>query len=305
MALLEARGLYKRFEDVSAVAGVDLDVEPGEIFGLVGPDGAGKTTTLRLLVGVLDADQGHASLEGLRVDQDPDRVREQLGYMPQQYSLYGDLTVAENLRFFADMHFVSRADRKARLARLYEFSRLEPYARRRAGQLSGGMYKKLALSCNMIHSPRLLLLDEPTTGVDPLSRRELWEILYAFAAEGVAIVVSTPYMDEAERCHRVGLMSSGGFLVTDSPRNILEGFREEMFEAAPADLAAARKALEERSGVRRSYPSGEILKIACDPGMTADVLSRAMEDAGVPVKDVERVRPTFEDVFLSMEDRAA
>jgi ABC-2 type transport system ATP-binding protein len=174
MALLEARDLHKRFGDVAAVTGIDLDVEPGEIFGLVGPDGAGKTTALRLLVGVIDADRGHACLDGLRVDKAPDRVRERLGYMPQQYSLYADLTVAENLRFFADMHFVSRADRKARLARLYRFSRLEPYARRRTGQLSGGMYKKLALSCKMIHSPRLLLLDEPTTGVDPLSRRELW-----------------------------------------------------------------------------------------------------------------------------------
>jgi ABC-2 type transport system ATP-binding protein len=305
MALLEARNLKKSFGDVHAVCGVDLDVGPGEIFGLVGPDGAGKTTTLRLLVGVMDPDEGHAVMDGVRIEQEPDKAREKLGYMPQQYSLYRDLTVAENLRFYADMYFVSSGDRRERLERLYRFSRLEPYAGRRAGQLSGGMYKKLALSCNMIHQPRVLLLDEPTTGVDPLSRRELWEILYTFSGEGVAIVVSTPYMDEAERCHRVGLMSSGGFLVTDSPRAILDGFQEEMFEAAPADLSAARKALKSRSGVRRSYPSGEILKIACDPGMTAGALSRTMEEAGVPVKSVEPLRPTFEDVFLSMEDRGS
>jgi len=305
MALLEARNLHKRFGDVQAVRGVDLDVEPGEIFGLVGPDGAGKTTTLRLLVGVVDADQGHAALDGVRVAEAPDRVREKLGYMPQQYSLYGDLTVAENLRFYADMYFVPASRRRERLERLYRFSRLEPYAGRRAGQLSGGMYKKLALSCNMIHEPRLLLLDEPTTGVDPLSRRELWEILYAFSAEGVAIVVSTPYMDEAERCHRVGLMSAGAFLAADTPHAILEGFREAMFEATPADPAAARRALEGRAGVRRSYPSGEILKIACDPGTTAEALSGVLREAGLAVKGVEAARPTFEDVFLGMEGAAA
>ncbi len=301
MALLEARGLWKRFGDVSAVAGVDLDVEPGEIFGLVGPDGAGKTTTLRLLVGVLDPDQGHVSLDGLRVDRDPDRARERLGYMPQQYSLYADLTVGENLGFFADMHFVSRADRKARLDRLYRFSRLEPYARRRAGQLSGGMYKKLALSCNMIHSPKLLLLDEPTTGVDPLSRRELWEILYAFAAEGVAIVVSTPYMDEAERCHRVGLMSEGRFLETDSPRQILASFPEKIFEVLVPETYEARAALSEVEGVLRSYPSGQVLKVACGPGAGGVEIEGALRKAGISVSSIEQVGPTFEDVFLSRE----
>jgi len=301
MALLEARGLSKGFGDVSAVAGVDLDVEPGEIFGLVGPDGAGKTTTLRLIVGVLDPDRGHASVDGLRVDRDPDRARERLGYMPQQYSLYADLTVAENLRFFADMHFVSKADRKARLSRLYRFSRLEPFAGRRAGQLSGGMYKKLALSCNMIHSPKLLLLDEPTTGVDPLSRRELWEILYAFAAEGVAIVVSTPYMDEAERCHRVGLMSGGQFLQTDSPKEILASFPEEIFEALVPETHAARAALEDVECVLRSYPSGQVLKIACKPGAAGEEIEAALRQAGTSVSSIEQVAPTFEDVFLSWE----
>ncbi len=303
MALLEARGLHKRFGDVAAVAGLDLQVEPGEIFGLVGPDGAGKTTALRLLVGILDADRGYASLDGIRVDREPDRVRERLGYMPQQYSLYADLTVAENLRFFADMHFVSRHDRKERLARLYRFSRLKPYARRWAGQLSGGMYKKLALSCNMIHNPKLLLLDEPTTGVDPLSRRELWEILYAFAAEGVAIVVSTPYMDEAERCHRVGLMSGGRFLQTDTPKRILAAFPETIFEVLAAETAEARTTLEGMEGVLRSYPSGGALKVACRAGVRAGDIERALGQAGISASSIEQVAPTFEDVFLSWEGR--
>ena len=221
--------------------------------------------------------------------------------MPQQYSLYADLTVAENLRFFADMHFVSRADRKARLARLYRFSRLEPYARRRAGQLSGGMYKKLALSCNMIHSPRLLLLDEPTTGVDPLSRRELWEILYAFASEGVAIVVSTPYMDEAERCHRVGLMSGGRFLQTDSPKSILASFPETIFEVMTAETSTARAVLEKEDGVLRSYPSGQVLKVACRAGVDAEDINHSLNRAGIASSSIEQGVPTFEDVFLSWE----
>jgi len=302
MALLEARNMAKRFGDVPAVAGVDLDIEPGEIFGLVGPDSAGKTTTLRLLVGVLDLDRGEVVVDGLPVDSRPDEVRERLGYMPQQYSLYGDLTVAENLSFFADMYFVPRAERKARLARLYRFSRLEPYANRPAGKLSGGMYKKLALSCNMIHSPKILLLDEPTTGVDPLSRRELWDILYAFAADGVAIVVSTPYMDEAERCHRVGLMSRGRLLVTDRPRRILESFPETIFDAVVSDVRAARAALKKAEGVLRSYPSGQALKIACSPATGDGAIRQALTAAGISVSQLEQVRPSFEDVFLSRDE---
>ncbi|MEW6442928.1 MAG: ABC transporter ATP-binding protein [bacterium] len=301
MALLKARGLWKNFGEVQAVAGIDLEIDPGEIFGLVGPDGAGKTTTLRLLVGVLDPERGDVEVDGVRVDSSPEEARERLGYMPQQYSLYGDLTVAENLAFFADMYFVPKAERKERLARLYRFSRLESYANRPAGKLSGGMYKKLALSCNMIHGPKVLLLDEPTTGVDPLSRRELWDILYAFAAEGVAIVVCTPYMDEAERCHRVGLMAGGRFLAMDRPQAILEDYPEAIFEAFVSEIRAARAALRTVRGVLRSYPSGQALKIACAPGTDPAVLGRALAEAGLPAVSLERVRPSFEDVFLSRQ----
>jgi len=302
MSLLEVRGLRKAFGEIVAVDGIDFEVEPGEIFGLIGPDGAGKSTTMRLLVGVLDADEGHAALDGARVDQDPEEVREHLGYMPQQYSLYADLTVAENLRFFADMYFVPSDERRKRLERLYEFSRLGPYADRRAGQLSGGMYKKLALSCNMIHTPRLLLLDEPTTGVDPLSRRELWDILYTFADEGVAILVSTPYMDEAERCHRVGLIAGGRFLVADRPQAILERFEETMFEVIAPDLEQARAALTVDDCLLRSYPAGDALKVACIGGSGAEVVEKKLREAGAAFTSVAPVRPNFEDVFLSYRE---
>jgi ABC-2 type transport system ATP-binding protein len=300
MAILTARNLKKHFGETAAVDGLSFEVAPGEIFGVVGPDGAGKTTALRLLISVLDADEGTAVIDGIDVAEDPDAVREQVGYMPQHFSLYRDLTVAENLHFFADMYFVPKKKRKERLAELYAFSRLEPFADRPAGKLSGGMQKKLGVSCCMIHTPKLLLLDEPTTGVDPVSRRELWEILYRFADRGVSQVVCTPYMDEAERCHRVGLMHKGRFLVIDTPQAIIEGHKEQVFELTGVDLAAAREALSGAPGLQDVYPFGDALHIAADaeidvPGVVNGLIARASLSEG----SLARVRPTFEDVFMA------
>ncbi|MCC6156868.1 MAG: ABC transporter ATP-binding protein [Deltaproteobacteria bacterium] len=300
MSVLDARGLAKNFGETRALRGIDLRVEPGEIFGLIGPDGAGKTTALRLLVGVLNADAGTANVAGFDVAREAESVREHVGYMPQQFALYGDLTVAENMRFFADMYFVPKREREERLARLYAFSRLEPFARRPAGKLSGGMQKKLALSCNMIHQPALLLLDEPTTGVDPVSRRELWEILYAFAAQGVAIVVSTPYMDEAERCHRVGLIHAGRLLVVDTPRAVIDGHAETIIERVGDENARARTILAKCAEFADVYPFGDALHIAARPGVDAlGVIRETLAAAGIEPGDARRVRPTFEDVFMA------
>ncbi|MDP8256818.1 MAG: ABC transporter ATP-binding protein [Candidatus Alcyoniella australis] len=297
MALLEVRDLARSFGPIKAVDGADLSVEPGEIFGLVGPDGAGKSTTLRMICGLLDPDRGALSVDGIDVAAQPEQVRDRLGYMPQQYSLYADLTVRENLEFFADMYFVPRDVRRKRLARLYEFSRLEPYADRPAGKLSGGMYKKLALSCNMIHTPKLLLLDEPTNGVDPLSRRELWEILYSFAAQGVAIVVSTPYMDEAERCHRVALMHQGRMLAVDAPQAILERFGDELYELErTSEVRALLASLPE---VLRVYPAGDALKVVLAAGTGEGPIRKALESAGIEARALRLTLPNFEDVFLA------
>ncbi|MBZ0272498.1 ABC transporter ATP-binding protein [bacterium] len=278
-----------------AVAGVSFTVGPGEIFGLVGPDGAGKTTLLRVAIGVMDADEGSVAVDGLDVAADAERVREIVGYMPQHFALYGDLSVEENLHFFADMHFVGRAERKRRLARLYEFSRLERFRKRPAEKLSGGMQKKLALSCGMIHTPKLLLLDEPTTGVDPVSRRELWDILYRFADEGVAMVVCTPYMDEAERCHRVALMHEGSLLALDAPGAIVDAWPFAVFEITGRDLAPAKATLAESRAVRDVYPFGDALHVVTASDANFDTL----RDALGPAYRAERVRPSFEDVFMT------
>lgn len=220
---VSARGLRRRFGTVQALDGLTFEVGRGELYGLIGPDGAGKTTAIRAVAGLLAPDEGEARVLGLDPLRDP-AVRERLGLMPQQYSLYRDLTVAENLRFFARLSALPRAVFRERADRLLAITRLTPFTDRRADQLSGGMYKKLALSCALLHQPEVLLLDEPTNGVDPVSRRELWALLHEFVEAGMAVVISTPYMDEAERCHRVGLVHHGRLLLEGPPERLLGTF---------------------------------------------------------------------------------
>jgi ABC-2 type transport system ATP-binding protein len=220
-----ARGLRRDFGSVPAVRGLSLEVARGELLGLVGPDGAGKTTTMRMLAGLVRPTAG--TVEVLGVDPfgpDGGRVREVLGLVPQENSLYGDLSVGENLTFFGELFGLSRAVFAERRARLFEITRLGPFVDRRASALSGGMYKKLALACALLHQPRVLLLDEPTNGVDPVSRRELWQLLYELVSRGMSIVLSTPSMDEAVRCHRVALVHEGRILLQGAPQALLSGF---------------------------------------------------------------------------------
>jgi ABC-2 type transport system ATP-binding protein len=228
---LAARALVRRFGAVTALDGLSFEVARGELYGLVGPDGAGKTTAIRALAGLVRLDGGEAQVLG----EVPGgaAVRERVGLMPQQYSLYRDLTVAENLRFFARLYVLPRATFRERAERLLAITRLAPFVDRRADALSGGMYKKLALACALLHEPEALLLDEPTNGVDPVSRRELWALLHEFVHGGMTVLVSTPYMDEAERCHRVGLVHRGRLLLEGEPGTLTRGHAsfEELFVA--------------------------------------------------------------------------
>jgi ABC-2 type transport system ATP-binding protein len=212
---LEARGLVKRFGPVTALRGLSLALHRGEIYGLVGPDGAGKTTAVRAFAGLLDPDEGSVTVLGR--DPRSRAARESIGLMPQRYALYGDLSIDENLSFFSDLFAVSPAAYRERRERLLHITRLGPFVDRRADALSGGMYKKLALACALLHSPPVLFLDEPTNGVDPVSRRELWDLLGELVAQGTTLLVTTPYMDEAERCHRVGVMHGGRLLAEGDP----------------------------------------------------------------------------------------
>jgi ABC-2 type transport system ATP-binding protein len=220
--VLSAHALSKNYGEVLALDALSLEVRPGELYGLIGPDGAGKTTAMRIMAGMIGASSGSARVIGLDPLGGNKEVRNALGYMPQQYSLYGDLTVGENLDFFARMFCLSKKDYAPRKERLLEITRLARFIHRRADALSGGMYKKLALSCALLPTPRLLLLDEPTNGVDPVSRRELWALLFELAAEGMAIVVSTPYMDEAERCGRVGVIDRGRMILEGQPTQLMQ-----------------------------------------------------------------------------------
>lgn len=225
--MVRVEALTKRFGDIIAVDGVSFDVREGELFGIVGPDGAGKTTVMRILAGVMRPTSGDATLDGISVVQHAERVKHVIAYMSQRFGLYTDLTVRENIEFYADLYRVPRVEREKRLERLFHFSGLAPFQKRLAGNLSGGMKQKLGLMCALIHEPRILLLDEPTFGVDPISRRDLWIIVHEMVAHGVTVLVSTSYLDEAERCDRVALLNRGKFLAVDDPSVLIEGVREE------------------------------------------------------------------------------
>jgi ABC-2 type transport system ATP-binding protein len=293
-AALEARRMAKRFGTVEALAGISFAVAPGELYGLVGPDGAGKTTAIRALAGLIDLDAGEARVLGM----DPrsgGEVREALGLLPQQYSLYRDLTVWENLKFFSRLYTLPRDVFQRRAERLLAITRLDRFLDRRAEQLSGGMYKKLALAAALLHEPKVLLLDEPTNGVDPVSRRELWALLHEFVQSGMAVLISTPYMDEAERCDRVGLAYRGRLLLEGEPAALLAGFDEEAYEVAGGDREAVEAALAARPEVRAVSPAGSRLRVDLDAG-SREAVGTALASVGAELRPVA---PTFEDLFLS------
>jgi ABC-2 type transport system ATP-binding protein len=303
--ILEAKGLTKRFPTTTAVDGLGFSLQAGEIFGLLGPDGAGKTTTLRLLAGLMRPDAGIACVDGLDAQADRDLVKARIGYVPQFFSLYGDLTVGENLDFFADLYGVRGEVRNRRREKLLDIIRLGPFMNRLGRDLSGGMQKKLALACNLLHTPVLLLLDEPTNGVDPVSRRELWAFLHDLASEGVAVLVSTAYMDEAERCDRVGLIYEGRFLLSGQPRALLQQMDAQVVLLVTPEQRRARKLLADTGLFSEVYPVGAALHLLCaDSRGAIERVRLPLAEAAIPLTAIHQIPPTFEDLFVSLIRKA-
>jgi ABC-2 type transport system ATP-binding protein len=296
---LALHGLTRRFGDVVAVDDLTFDVAPGELFAIVGPDGAGKTTTMRMLAGVVRPSGGDAIVNGVSVASDPEGVKPHIAYMSQRFGLYTDLTVRENIEFYADLYQVPPHMRPARIERLYAFSQLGPFENRLAGQLSGGMKQKLSLSCALIHHPTVMLLDEPTFGVDPISRRDLWLIVHQMVADGTTVVVSTAYLDEAERCDRVALLHEGQVVALDDPQSLQRLWEGRILSLRADDPRALRDALQRIPQVQGATLFGNsVHAVVSNVEEDWPALSAAIDAAGIRVTYKEIVEPSLEDVFI-------
>jgi len=294
-----AERLTKRFPGVLAVDHLSFDVRPGEIFGLVGPDGAGKTTTLRLLAGVMPPDEGSAIVAGSDVVSDPEGAKHHLSYMPQRFGLYDDLTVDENIRFYADLFGVNKRERDERAPQLLRAAGMFEFRARLAGKLSGGMKQKLGLVCALIHRPKAILLDEPTNGVDPVSRRDFWRILYDLIGEGVAILTSTAYLDEAERCHRVALLHQGRLLFCDTPNNLKSKLGKGVLSVISADPRRLREALGRAEGISSLTLTGDGLHVVVDDAeRRTEEFENRLHKAQILFEPIHQVTPTIEDLFV-------
>jgi ABC-2 type transport system ATP-binding protein len=294
-----AENLTKRFAGVRAVDHLSFDVRAGEIFGLVGPDGAGKTTTLRMLAGIMPPDEGTARVADFDVIHDPENAKRHLSYMPQRFGLYEDLTVVENIRFYADLFGVNRREREERSAALLQAAGMREFRRRLAGKLSGGMKQKLGLVCALIHRPKIILLDEPTTGVDPVSRRDFWRILYELVSEGVTILTSTAYLDEAERCHRVALLHQGRLLFCDTPNNLKARLGKSVLSITSSEPRRLRAELENAVGISSLVLTGDGLHVVVDDSARRiPEFEARLNNASVPFNVIQQVTPTIEDLFV-------
>lgn len=306
--VIEAHDIVKKYpsqKEHAAVDGLSLAIPAGQLFGLVGPDGAGKTTILRILSTVMEPSRGRAQILGHDVRTQAEQARRHIGYMPQNFSLYPDLSVAENLNFFADIQRIKGQHKKDRIAEMLQFTRLDRFQARRAGALSGGMKKKLALACALVHAPAVLILDEPSTGVDPVSRRELWVILAGVAQQGVTVLVSTPYMDEAERCHQVGILYAGRLLTSGSPEALSAQLPFEIVEVKARPRKAMRQIVAETAGVIEWRPVGDRLRLAVanhngDAERVMAELSGQFEAGGLEVRLLRRAKPSMDDVFVHL-----
>ncbi|MFA5263174.1 MAG: ABC transporter ATP-binding protein [Opitutaceae bacterium] len=301
MPAIVTEGLRRSFGDLVAVDALDLQVEEGEIFGLVGPDGAGKTTIMRMLTGILEPSAGRAEVAGCDVARDSEKLKESIGYMSQRFGLYSDLTVTENILFYADIYGVPKRERTERIERLLGFSNLTPFKQRLAGNLSGGMKQKLGLACALIHTPRVLFLDEPTNGVDPVSRRDFWRILYQLVREGVTLFVSTAYLDEAERCNRLVLLNQGRLLAVGTPaevKSMMSGTLIEVRSSAPRRTATLLRAELTDATVGLF---GDRVHVAAKNAVATEIrIPQIIQGAGFELVSLRVVEPSLEDVFVSV-----
>jgi ABC-2 type transport system ATP-binding protein len=294
--MIRAVNLTRKFGAMTAVDHLNVEIAKGEIFGLVGPDGAGKTTTLRLLCGLIDPSEGEAWVAGHNVAREPDAVKDQIGYMAQRFGLYGDLTVDENMFFYADLFALAKAERDSLIQRLLRMTRMEPFRARRAANLSGGMKQKLALMCTLLHHPQILFLDEPTNGVDPVSRRDFWAILYQLVRDGLTVFVTTAYLDEAERCNRVGLMNQGRMIQCASPQALKHTLKEVCYEIETSDQRTANALLATQPGVLSVEPYGAKLHLFLAPGQWPDALQAVLNQPAT----FRVIVPSLEDVFIAL-----
>ncbi|MGD9898358.1 MAG: ABC transporter ATP-binding protein, partial [Calditrichaceae bacterium] len=294
------KNLKKSYGSVQALKDVSLDVAKGEIFGLIGPDGAGKTTLIRILVSLLNPDSGDVLFHGKPVQEDLRNVRANIGYMPQRFSLYPDLTVEQNLRFFGDLFRIPKSAQLEQMSRLYDFSRLGPFKKRRAGDLSGGMKQKLALSCMLMHEPDVVVMDEPTFGVDPVSRNEFWEILQTLAKEGTCILVSTAYMDEAGLCDRVGLMYDGELLATDRPESLIQSFKSDLFLIRTDKPYSVFEALQSTSWKEKVQLFGNGVHFLDKEKIGHDEICSGLNKIKIAYHAVDLIQPTLENLFLEL-----
>jgi ABC-2 type transport system ATP-binding protein len=302
---IKTLNLTKTFEDNVAVDKLNLEIRRGELFGLVGPDGAGKTTIMRLLSAILQPTSGDAWIAGHSIHGEEERIKEKIGYMSQRFGLYEDLTVIENINFYADLYGVPHRERPSRYERLLDFSNLTPFKKRLAGNLSGGMKQKLGLSCALVHTPEVLLLDEPTGGVDPVSRRDFWRILYDLLKERVTIFISTAYLDEAERCTRIALIHKGKVLVTDEPAGVKKIIGVPMIEISTSEARSVGEFIESIDGVLSVSIYGDKLHVAIQSKEIATKIMDQLKAKGFSAKGERQIIPSLEDVFISMVSKGS
>lgn len=296
MSIIEINNLSKSYGKTKALDNVSFNVERGELFGLIGPDGAGKTTLFRLLTTLLTPDEGSATVDGRDIVKDYLNIRSQVGYMPGRFSLYPDLTVEENLEFFAALFGVTVKESYDLIAPIYR--QIEQFRKRRAGKLSGGMKQKLALSCALIHRPNVLFLDEPTTGVDAVSRREFWDMLSQLKTQGITILVSTPYMDEASRCDRIALCNEGHILGVNTPQNFVHDFNEMLYGIRAKDMFSLLQSARSIEGVAACYPFGEYHHLIANDNFNPSIFTSQLSDIeGLEICNQE---PSIEDVFIKL-----